>query len=133
MDDVPTAVGTWFLLKLVGVYRQSSDITMSNEVFGVSPLFRIVEHAVSINTVGTVLEQSMTENVIGGFVIMVPHQWNDLPIAVLERIFSNSTSIRTTQIVPSGIAPEIISHFDFLLTYLTVRPSMVNPRTSAAV
>ena len=101
------------LLKFISINRQGFNITMPNCFFCCLPRFAIIEGAICIHTFVTILEQCMTENIVGVAVIVVINQRNGLSVIALERIFTNNSTVSAQEIVPRGPATEIILlHFD---------------------
>ena len=101
------------LLKLVGIDRQRSYIAMLHESLSRLSSFGVVERAIGINAIITILQQGMAQNILRIVMLVVPYQRYGTTIIVLECITSDSPAIAAQQIV-SGCpsAKIVIFHFD---------------------
>ena len=108
--------------------RKSFNIAMSNRFFGILCICRIVQTAISIDTVFAIFKNCVTQNVTRFIVQMLPYERHRLPIVVLKSILKNRTTIRTFQPDLSGITTKIIlrfiSHYSYFLLFITLMRSI---------
>ena len=80
---------------------------MLHRLHGVLSCVRLIEESVRINTIVSVLQLGVTENVIYVAVAVLPNQRNGITIVILERVRKNGSTIRTLDVRFRGIATEI--------------------------
>ena len=87
---------------------------MLNEGLSRFALFGIIKYAISINTIVSVLKDSVTKNRIRVIVVMIPNQRNSFAVVMLEGILLNDSSVSTKEIVSGCIARKVTidSHFE---------------------
>lgn len=108
------------LLKLIGVDRQSTNVSMFYKDLSNLAGFRIVEKAVGINTFRTIFQPCMTEYIAWVIVLMVPYERDFDSIVMFERVSANHSSIRAFKVVSGCPSAEIAGfglkcsfHFEF--------------------
>ena len=105
------------LLKLIRVNGQASDITVLDKRFRLLSTFGLVERAVSINTLGLIVQFGPTEHVLRVIVLMVPNQRNPLSITVLKCIAANHAAISALDVIFGGPSAEVIFLHSFYLHF----------------
>ena len=102
---------TTILTQMVCINRQGIDVSMGYEFPCLLCSRRIIEHAIAINTIITILEQCMTENVIRRIMIMLPNKGDHVSILFSKCIVHDRTTIRATNVVLSRVTAEITLHW----------------------
>ena len=117
------------LLKLVGIDGQRSYIAMLHESLSRLSSFGVVERAIGINAIVTILQQGMAQNILRIVMLVIPYQGYGSAVIVLECITSDSPAIAAQQIVSGCPSAEIvIFHFDVSSFFII----LVQPEASAA-
>ena len=102
---------TTILTQMVCINRQGINVSMGYEFPCLLCSRRIIEHAIAINTIITILEQCMTENVIRRIMIMLPNKGDHVSILFSKCIMHDRTTIRATNVVLSRVTAEITLHW----------------------
>ena len=115
--DLPMQNMTALLFKLVGIDGQSAHISVLDQLFRGLRGIRVVKGTVSVNAFGTVLQQSVAQNIERVIVLMIPHQRDRLSVIVLESVPHDGPAVGAFEVCFGGPAAEIVSlftHFDSL-------------------
>ena len=102
---------TTILTQMIGIDGKRIDVTMGNKFLCLLCSRRIVEYAIAINAIVTILEQCMTENVIGRIMIMLPNERDYISILFGKCIVHDRTTIGATNVVLSRVTTEITFHW----------------------
>ena len=97
------------LLKLIGVNGQSTDVTMLDKDFRNFTISGVIEEAIGVNTLLTVLKPCMTKNITRTVVLMIPDQRDFNAVIILKGVPTNHSSIGTLKVVSGCPAAEITS------------------------
>ena len=106
--------------ELVGVDRERGDVPVLNALLRLGCGLAIVEEAVDVHAVVTVLQDSVAENVRCLVVLVLPNQRNPLAVTILERAGHDRPTVCALETILGGIAAEICFHFEcspFLLSW----------------
>ena len=98
------------LLKIVRINGQRNDVAVRDRLFSIGSLRAVVEGAININALVTVLKKSVTKDVGGIIMLVLPDKRNDLAIAFLEGIVTDRPAIGTTKIVLRRPTMKIVFH-----------------------
>ena len=111
---------TTILTKMVGIDRQGIDVSMGHKFLCLLCSRRIIEHTIAINTIITILEQCMTENIIRRIMIMLPNKGDHVSILFSECVMHDRTTIGATNVVLGRVTTEITLHWldSFILDIL---------------
>src|SRR5664280_1040190 len=77
--------------------RHHRDVLMCNQSMSMLCLGGIIEESVAINTILTILEECMPEDILRIIVTVLPNKWNRHGVLMFERIRHNSSPIGTLE------------------------------------
>ena len=122
-DDAMRHILAGGLLQPIGVNGQGRDVPMLDQHLSRLAGVGLVECAVGVNAVLPVLQKGVAQDVARFVVLVVPNQGNRLPVAILECVMADGSSVRADKVVPGRPATKVILqvHFErFLLQMLMV-------------
>jgi hypothetical protein len=93
--------------QLVGVDREVLDVLVLDELASGVGLLRLVEIAVAVDAVVTILEDGMTEYVLRLVMVVLPHQRDRGLVLVLEGVGQNRPPIGALQVGLGGPPAEV--------------------------
>ena len=97
------------MLELVGVDRKGLDVAVLDALLGVESRRSVVEEAVRVHAVGSILKKGVSENIIGSHVIMLPDHRDNRMILLLECPRHDDSTVCATNVVLGCVAGEIIA------------------------
>ena len=105
VDDVLTA-----LHQVVGVDGERRYILVQNERLGILTIGGLIELAVGVDAIRTILENCMPENVVDVGVTVLPAERNLLTIVTLEGVGLNSPPIAALHVGTRSVTAEVEFH-----------------------
>ena len=111
--DHVLAAAVGLLFQPVGVDRQGLHVAMLYQLLGGLAALRLVEEAIGIHAVLPVLQNGVTQDVGGVIVLVVPHDGNRHPVAVLESVAANRASVGADNVISGCPATKVILQFHF--------------------
>ena len=126
-DHTMNNIGT-SLLQLIRIDRELGDVAMLELFLRHLPHGGRVDKTVGVHAFVTVLKQSVSDDIVGAVVLVIPNKRNRFTIAIGESVMTNDSTVRALNVVTSGPASKIrlsLLHFDYfppvLLSELAVQ------------
>jgi hypothetical protein len=101
------------LNQLISPDRHHVDVAMLEKLTSLLCLLRLVEEAIGVDAVISVLENGMTQNVLRILVSVLPHERHLHGVLMLESARHDGTAVGALEPRLGGVAAEICFHFDF--------------------
>ena len=91
---------------------------MLHKLLGGLSLLTVVELGVAVDPIVSVLQQRVTQHVVGRVMPVLPDQRNGSAIVVNKRPRTNCSTVGASQVISCGVATEVEvslrnSHFDY--------------------
>ena len=115
MDDVRP-----ILLQLIGIDRHRTNVTMLNKLLSVNAILCLIKDAIGINTVTSIFQKRMTDNIFHATVVMIPDKRYLCSILIGKCPGTNNPAIGTFDIISGGITAKVIPkcHFYYFTPFL---------------
>src|SRR5699024_8803171 len=110
LSDVPVRYDPAALLQIISIDGHRVHVAMSNSRTSVLCALSIVEVAVGVNAICTILQDSMTKNVRHVLMSVLPDQRNFRAIVLFKSIRQNSSSVRTANVGTTCVPTKISWH-----------------------
>ena len=119
LSDVPVndilAAAIGHLLQPIGVNGKHMHIAVLNDLLGFLAALGFVQETVGIYAVLAVFQNGMAQDVVNIVVLMVPNNRNRHPVAMLESVPPDSSSVGANKIVSGCPATKVILQIHFEL------------------
>jgi hypothetical protein len=111
------AGGAALLDKTIREDREAVDVTVNYQLASRLSCRRVVEVGTGVNTLGTILEERMSENILRTVILVLPDERNFLPVLMLEGTIPKNSTVRAQQIVLGCPSTKVrYFHFEDLLS-----------------
>jgi hypothetical protein len=102
--------------KFIRPNRQHSNVAVIKKVLCMSSLAGLIEVSVSVNSIITILENGVPQNILRVGMTMLPNERNPHLVLMLESARHDSSTVRALESSFGSVTAEIWFHFDVFLS-----------------
>ena len=111
LDDVAVNYVPTLLAQSIRIDRERIDVAVTDELPSVIARIGVVQLAVGVDAILTVLELGVAKHVLGIGMTMLPDERNVLAVVLDERVLQDSPTVTARHIVLGRVTGEVVLHY----------------------